>query len=525
MNLPELIATVLEHVRGMWRYKWWGMAAAWALSVVGWVTVYALPDVYRASTQVFVDTNSLLRPLMEGLTATSNTMDVVQLVSRAVLTRPNLERVANETNLAQRAATPDAQERLITDLQTRIKVRGSGDNIFTIEYEDVSRDKARDVVAAVLQTFVESARIDKGDDASLTEKALANEIDVHETRLREAENRLAEFKQANVGYMPGENGGYYNNLQATLSRVAETEEKLRLTTERRDELERQIGGEEPVFGIVPTSDTDRCSQGLQIAQLEAQIAGLRVAFTDQHPRVVTLQQTIASLRESCQAEVRVAMAAGRSTQPANPLDTNPVYQNLRIQLSNAEVELAELRSRLTADRAQVERLRHDVDKITQVEAELKQLDRDYQVVQDRHQVLLRRWEDLQASQRLDPVTDQVQFRHIEPPFALADPVAPNRAVMLAAVLVVAVAGGIGLAFGLNQVNPTFFSRVSVGRIVDLPVLGTVAMILTPQARAARRLDAVAWGLVFGTLLVGTALAVTLAPQGSAFLHGLLGVQA
>jgi hypothetical protein len=97
--------------------------------------------------------------------------------------------------------------------------------------------------------------------------------------------------------------------------------------------------------------------------------------------------------------------------------------------------------------------------------------------------------------------------------------------MLAAVLVVAVAGGIGLAFGLNQVNPTFFSRVSVGRIVDLPVLGTVAMILTPQARAARRLDAVAWGLVFGTLLVGTALAVTLAPQGSAFLHGLLGVQA
>src|SRR5690606_1215219 len=122
---------------------------------------------------------------------------------------------------------------------------------------------------------------------------------------------------------------------------------------------------------------------------------------------------------------------------SQPLETNPVYQNLRIQLSNADVELAELRAELRSYEDTIEQLRRDVDKIAQVETELKQLNRDYDVVQARHQELLRRWESLQAKNRLDPVTEQIQFRTIEPPFALAQPIAPNRPLLLAAAFVFA----------------------------------------------------------------------------------------
>jgi polysaccharide chain length determinant protein (PEP-CTERM system associated) len=508
----------------MWRYRWWAICTAWGVSLVGSLYVYSIPDVYRASAKVFVDTNSLLRPLMQGLTATTNTMNEVQLVSRAVLTRPNLEEVAYETDLALRARTPRQMEELVTRLQEQILVTGGRDNIFTIQYEDISREKARDVTAAVVDAFIEDAIDNEGTDAEVTEGALANEIDVHERRLKEAEDALARFKQENLGYMPGEYGDYYNRLQAAYARVATAEEKLRQLVERRDELQRQIAGEEPVFGIMPTptGTTSGCTHSGQIAALQQELGQLLVGFTSKHPRVVTLQDTIAHLERQCQTETQTLESTlSAPSEAAQPLELNPVYQNLRIQLSTAEVELAEVRAALATEQDTVARLRRDVDKITQVEAELKQLNRDYDVVQDRHQELLKRWEDLQAKKRLDPVTDGVQFRRIEPAFAQADPVGPNRPLLLMLVMAVALGGGAALAFGLNQVNPVFFTHAGVRKAVALPVLGSISMIWTPEQRLRRRMDRIAWLASVVLLLFTTVVFIVFARQTAALVHALL----
>src|SRR5690606_213723 len=109
-----------------------------------------------------------------------------------------------------------------------------------------------------------------------------------------------------------------------------------------------------------------CSQRANLAQLEEQLSRLRIEFTEKHPRVVTLEETIVQLEADCGAELEAAAGFGSlAPSSAQPLEANPVYQNLRIQLSNAEVELVELRARLATEQATVEQLRRDVDKITQ----------------------------------------------------------------------------------------------------------------------------------------------------------------
>jgi hypothetical protein len=140
----------------------------------------------------------------------------------------------------------------------------------------------------------------------------------------------------------------------------------------------------------------------------------------------------------------------------------------------------------------------------------------------RHQELLKRWEDLQAKKRLDPVTDNVQFRRIEPPFALAEPVGPNRPLLLAAVLILSLGAGAGLAFGLNQVNPTFFRRANVRRVASLPVLGSIRMMLTPEAIAERRFDRIVWSVGLGLLFVWTTVSVVIARDASGWIQALLG---
>jgi polysaccharide chain length determinant protein (PEP-CTERM system associated) len=493
MNFQELIAEVLEQIQGSWRYRWWAVCATWLVCVFGWIYVYMIPDVYQASARVYVDTNSLLKPLMQGLTAQQNTMNEVQLVSTAVLTRPNLEKVARTTDLDLRTNSQEQFEDLITLLQTSIRVSGGRDNIFTIQYEDVSREKARDVVAAVLDTFVEDAIEGQSDDAEITGRALAGEIQDHEQRLSAAEDQLAQFKKENLGYMPGESGDYYARLQTALSAVAKTQAQISQLEQRRDELRRQIDGEEPVFGIMPgaTSGGGACAERGRISELQGQLAKLLVDFTDKHPRVVALNEQIAILQERCAASIASAPVAA-TFGDGDKLELNPVYQNLRVQLSNTDVQLVEARGQLSTSENAVAGLRRDVDKIAEVETQLKQLNRDYSVVQTRHQELLKRWEDLQAKKRLDPVTDNVQYRRIEPPFALAAPVAPNRPLFLAAVFVLALVVGGAIAFGMSLLYPVYFSRRSVRKFTGLPVLGAVSMLVEPHVARRSRNAAIAW---------------------------------
>jgi polysaccharide chain length determinant protein (PEP-CTERM system associated) len=520
MNVQEILAEVTDHLRGMWRYRWVTVLVSWVVTVVGSYFVYTMPNIYEASARVSVDTNSLLPALTKGLTASENLMSEVDLVSKALLTRPNLEAVARETDLDLRAATPQQMELLITGLQQRVRVAGGRDRIFNISYTDANRDKAREVVSALLDTFMESSLGAQGDDADMTERALTLEIDDHEQRLTQAEEALADFKTRNLGYMPNDGGDYYTQLQTALSNVSETESQLRVIRQKREVIARQLEGEEPVFGLMPSTPAlamANCSQSANIAQMQAQLSELLVDFTEKHPRILMLQETLETLQAQCEAETSSMASMPSVVSPGlQSLDTNPVYQSLRLQMSEAEVELVELQSRYNQGQRKVARLRADVDKIAQVETELKRLNRDYGVVESRHQELLKRWETLQSKKRIDPVTDQVQFNILEPPFAAAAPVAPDRRLLLTGVLILALGAGMAIAFGLNQLKPVFFTRRSVTKIAGLPVLGTVSHITSPDEILARKRMTLIWagtnvGLaLFAILIIAAEKPVSLA---------------
>ncbi len=381
------------------------------------------------------------------------------------------------------------------------------------------------MVAALLNTFVESSLGAQGDDADMTSRAIKSEMDDHETRLLQAESDLADFKKRNLGYMPNDGADYYTRLQTALGNVAETERKVRQLRQRRDEVARQLEGEEPVFGLTPSTPAQAaagCSKAANVAQLQAQLSDLQVAFTNKHPRIVMLKDTIEALELEC-AQEREAM--GGTIAVVNPetnsLDANPVYQNLRLQLSNANVELAALTEEYNSRLGSVALLRADVDKISMVETDLKKLNRDYGVVESRYQELLRRWETLQSKRRLDPVTEIVQFNILEPPFAKATPVAPNRPMLLIAVLVFALGAGGAVAFGLNELKPVFFDRRTLARVAGLPVLGSVSMIMSTEDATARHRRTLVWTGANLALLVLGVVVIALAGPISEMMRNLI----
>ena len=65
--MEELVSQITGYLRGMWRFRWWGLALAWVVGIVAGVVIYKMPDKYESSARVLVDTQSVLRPLMAGL--------------------------------------------------------------------------------------------------------------------------------------------------------------------------------------------------------------------------------------------------------------------------------------------------------------------------------------------------------------------------------------------------------------------------------------------------------------------------
>src|SRR3954470_16368309 len=104
--MSKVVDRFIDELRGAWRFRWLAMALAWAVCAFGWLYVFSMPDMYEATARVFVDTRTVLRPLLRDITVEADVNSQLNLVRQAMLGRPQLERVARETDLDLRAATP-----------------------------------------------------------------------------------------------------------------------------------------------------------------------------------------------------------------------------------------------------------------------------------------------------------------------------------------------------------------------------------------------------------------------------------
>ncbi|HZF16082.1 MAG TPA: XrtA system polysaccharide chain length determinant [Steroidobacteraceae bacterium] len=513
----DLISQVVVLIRGAARFRWHALAAAWALALIGWGIVFAMPDTYRARAKVYVDTESVLKPLLQGLAVGSDVSTQVNMMSTVMMSRPHLEKVAHDTDLYTRASTRKEFDSLIDDLARRIELEaGTPKNTYTIAFADSDPAMAARVVQTLLKTFVEDSLGIKRADSNSAQQFLEQQIKEYEGRLRAAEERLADFKKQNVGLIPGQTGDYYTRMQTEMTNLATLRSSFQVASEKRTELVRQLAGEEPTFGLVTAPQRGTASAlDVRIAELNQKLDSLLVQYTDKHPDVIAIRESIAQLQEEKKrsADKQAAALTGSTVVDPNrialsALDVNPVYQATKISLGQTEVELVELRSQIGAAEARVSDLRARVNTIPEVEAQLSRLNRDYEVNRAEHTALLQRLESARLSGEAEQSSTNVRFRVIEPPFKPLTPIAPNRPVLLSLVLVLALGAGLAIAIAMSLAQPVFGSRAFLRSATGLPVIGSISLALPKGARFLSR-KALAYGATAALLLVcyGVALAV------------------
>lgn len=494
--MKELLDQIRFYIKSGWRNRWYVHLIAWPVCLGGWFYIYMMPNQYQSSAQVFVDTDSILKPLLQGLAVPSNLDQQVEVMRQALLTRPNLEKVARVTELDQRAKSAEDLETLYSVLKKKVLVLGRGtEKIYSISYIDPDPEMSRRVVQALLTIFVESSLGGTRSDSTLAQQFLDEQIAEYDQRLREAEDRLKEFKRQNVGLMSSEGRNYYERLQEAKATLDRAQLELNEEQKRRDELLKQQEGEEPTFGIVGSPQSGSVVEASPLDQriqsMQARLDEMLLKYTEEHPDVVALRRSIDQL-EVQRDEERRLMASRLGTTPSiglGDLRINPVYQQLKISLSQSEATIAALTVRVQEFRQRVRQLQDMVNTIPKVEADLAQLDRDYEIHKRNYESLVARRESAKISDDAARISENVKFKVIDPPRVPVMPVGPNRPLLTTTALLAAIILGVAFAIFMGQLKPTYLDRRMLARNVQRPILGAVSLAWTPEALARYRRDA------------------------------------
>lgn len=479
--MHELVTEILDYIQSATRYKWLSIALAWVISLIGWIFVAQMPDKYEASARVHVDTRSVLRPLLTGLAIQPDISGQIRLMSKLMFSRPNLEKVARMTDLDLGAKDEAAMEKLVKRLQSSMEIAGGENNLFTISAEDQNPATAKKIVQALLTIFVEQTLGESREDSNSAQKFLDQQLKEYETRLQAAEKAREDFKRANYGLLPEQGGDLYGQLSALNGQLEEAKMTLQEAVNRREEMQRQLDEEEPTF-MDFGSQVEASPLDMRIQTLQSRLDDLLLKYTKGHPEVIAVKKSIADLERQKKKEEEAAALSAEGADSSVGGEANPVFQQKKIALGEAEANVASLTSRVKIFEEKIESLKKQMDERLKVETQLQGLNRDYVAIKENYDALLKRRETARMSESVEQSTDSVKFKIVDPPQVPTKPSAPNRILLSAGVLVGSIVVSIGLAIFLALLRPAFTTTNKLREVTGLPVLGSVSMNWIPEIR-------------------------------------------
>lgn len=470
-DIQAKILLVRIYVSGAWNHKRYIMLAMWLISSLGWALVSMMPNQYKSSAKVHADTTNILKPLLTGLAVQGNTDEELSVISKTLLSRPNLESIARQTDMHLDYTTPEAYEKMLKDLASDIFISGNKTKVYSISYQHTNAKMAMRIVEATLLKFTDSIAGQTRNENNTATGFLNEQINDLRLRLESSEEQLADFKNINQSILHNSGGGYYQRIATLSSSVEELTFKIRESDAEINSLKSRFlppvkgaNGEVTPMFAVKTQYDDR------ITFLKSKLDLLNMKYTDLHPNISETVRQIKLLEDKRNIEqTEILTQAVDGFAPSSEGDNGAVNQ---ISLMIAEATSAKnvLLSRRDNANAQLVTLQGQLDKVPAAELELIALTRDYDVINTSYNNLLTRRESASLSSELDKDTSSVNFVVLEPPMIALFPEGPPRVILYAVTFVLSLGIGVTLALLMSQISAVIINPAHLASIVGQSAL-------------------------------------------------------
>ena len=487
-NLRELAA---RYGGLAWRRRWWGVLAAWIICIGGWMGIATMPNQYEANARVYIDADAVLTPLLKGIAVESSLQDELDLLQHMLLSRPNLERIIQKTDLQLETVTSTDTERMVERLATRIQVVAQTRNIFSITYRNTNRQLASDVVQAMLASFIENKAGDNRDDIDRASTFIDGQISAYEKQLRSAETLRAEFRKKYIDLLPGDSGT--NRLEQARLQVTSLTGQLADARADRALIARELASTQATYGAGGGGGGAGDPQ-TSLRAAEDRLRQLKQVYTDAYPEVITQQHLVDELRKNPE---RPAAASGAEPYRST---ANPVYEQYRLRLTETDEKIGSLIRQVTDATADRDRLQKIAEGVPELDAQYINMNRDYDVVRKNYDELVARREGMRISDAAQKKASNIKLVIIDPPTAPRVPVAPNRVLLAIAVLVAGLGAGGGVIAAMLALDQSFHTVADL-RALGMTVIGSVSLAILPMTAVQRLRQIAIFGAAFGALFL------------------------
>jgi polysaccharide chain length determinant protein (PEP-CTERM system associated) len=461
-------------VHSVWQRRWLAMGIAWGICVLGWLVVALIPNTYESQAKLFVQTKAIL-PDNTGISAVERQKQI-DTVEQTLTSAANLEKVVRGTDLGKNLITPREIEGAVGGLRTAIKIKSEQDNLFEISATMSAGDRsdgeaatlARDVVQKLIDIFVEENLAGGRGETSDTLRFLDEQLAKRQKDLEIAEQKRVKFETENLGMLPGI-GSVSQRLESGRVEINQIDSQLIAAQSALAAINGQIAGTPQTIAGGGTGAVN------PLAQAQGELASVKArGLTDQHPDVVALKNQIAALK---------AAGAGASTSYGV---ANPAYSSLVSMKAERQAAVTALQSRKAALQGEMNAMVAKQIQEPGVAAEQARIARDYEVLKTQYDKLLADREQVKLRGQVETQTDAVRFDLITPPSSPRTPIAPNRPLLLIAVLLAGIGGGVGGAFALGQLSASYPTAAKLEAASGLTVIGSISQMLTQAQRDERK---------------------------------------
>ena len=496
--MDEIIGQITTIAKGIWKHRWLGLLVAWVVAIVGAAVVFRIPDRYEASARIYVDTQSILKPLMAGLTVQPNVDQQVVMLSRTLISRPNVEKLIRMADLDLGSNSKESQAALVNQLTKNLEIKSAArDNLYTLAYQDSEPGKAKRVIQSLVSIFVESSLGDNMKGSAAAKRFLDEQIKSYESKLEDAELRLKNFKLRNLDLQAGDGRDGVSRLAEMSSKLDQAKLELLEAENARDSAMRQLENQQKMDsstrGLLQESDMTVSTPEInaRIEAVNSNLDTLLQRYTEIHPDVMGARRMLKELERQKQTQT-VELRKSAMTSFGGPMgglgSDNLAVQEINRLLAASQVQVAALQARVAEYTSRYNKARSQMKTTPQIEAEYTQLNRDYAIHKKNYDDLVARREAAALSGELESSAGVADFRLIDPPTVSAGPVAPNRLLLVPLALLAGLAMGAAVAFAASQFRPVFHDSRSLRNVVGLPLLGVVTMVLSETAKQQKRAD-------------------------------------
>jgi uncharacterized protein involved in exopolysaccharide biosynthesis len=506
------------------------IAAAIALGVAVLAAVL-WPSTYRSSATILIEEQEIPQELVRS-TITGFANQQIKVISQRIFTMTNIMEIVQKYQLwdeTELKRTPRTE--IMQKFQKKMKLDVISADVmdprygrtteatiaFTLSFDHRNPAIAQKVANELVNLYMNENLKSRTEKSATTATFLKSEADALNNHIRDTEEKLSQFKQANEGALPELSQYNMNVVERSDAELNDARSRLSELQKRKLELAANMAQISPYAATeLPTGERALSNQD-RLKALQSEFRNKSALYSADHPDVVRLQREIAHLKETLGggstakdnakqlkdekdklAELRQTYTADHpevlkqqrvvealqkepktSTVDEGFQADNPAYVLLDTQLKSADSDIKTLTARIAELQAKISKFETYLSKAPDVEKTYAELTRELQTNTQKYQEIKAKQMEAELSQNLESERKGERYSLVEPPILPDDPVSPNRGAILMIGFILAAAAAVAVAGTLEMLDDSVRGAGELSTLFATP-LGSIPYLMLAE---------------------------------------------